>query len=77
MSVDGGDEWDEAMLSDPLPNPDTVRQWVYEVDVADVDEQVEIYARTIDGEGTVQTEEQADPFPDGATGWAHRSISAE
>ena len=77
VSVDGGDEWDEAMLSDPLPNPDTVRQWVYEVDVADVDEQVEIYARTIDGEGTVQTEEQADPFPDGATGWAHRSISAE
>ncbi|AXR82579.1 molybdopterin-dependent oxidoreductase [Natrarchaeobaculum sulfurireducens] len=77
VSVDGGDEWNEATLSDPLPNPDTVRQWVYEVDAADVGGQAEIYARTIDGEGTTQPEEEADPYPDGATGWAHRSISTD
>ena len=75
VSVDGGETWNEATLSQPLPNPDTERQWVYEFE-PDRDSH-EMYARTIDGEGTVQPEEQTEPFPNGATGWINRTLRAE
>lgn len=77
VSIDGGESWEEATLSEPLPDPDTVRQWIYEIDPGEDDrDSYEFYARTIDGEGVRQTEEETGPFPDGATGWVHRSISA-
>lgn len=75
VSLDGGDSWEEAVLSEDLPDPDTTRQWVYEIDPDEVGgDSYELYARTVDGEGEIQTEERAEPFPDGATGWAQRSI---
>ncbi|SFC34614.1 Mo-co oxidoreductase dimerisation domain-containing protein [Halobiforma haloterrestris] len=75
VSIDGGDSWESATLSDPLPDSDTTRQWLYEIDPDEGDpDSYDVYARTIDGEGTVQPEARSDPFPDGATGWAHRSV---
>ncbi|AFZ74265.1 molybdopterin-dependent oxidoreductase [Natronobacterium gregoryi] len=75
LSIDGGDSWEEATLSEPLPDPDTTRQWRYEIDPsADDPDSYDVYARTIDGEGTVQPEERTDPYPDGATGWAQRTV---
>lgn len=76
VSIDGGDTWEDAELSEPLPDPDTIRQWRYEIDPDDEAEGFEIAARTVDGDGTVEPEERTDPFPDGATGWATRSINA-
>lgn len=77
VTLDGGDSWEEARLSEPLPNSDTLRQWVYEID-ADTEPEgdaFDLYARTVDGEGAVQPRERSDPFPDGATGWVQRSLS--
>lgn len=77
VSLDGGDSWEDAMLSEQLPDPDTLRQWIYEIRPDEHDQnQFEFRARVVDGEGTVQTEEQSGPYPDGATGWIERSISA-
>lgn len=76
VSIDGGETWEDAELSEPLPDPDTIRQWRYEFEPDDEDEGFEIAARTVDGDGTVEPEERTDPFPDGATGWATRSINA-
>ena len=73
VSTDGGGTWAEATLSEPLPDPDTARQWTYAFDPAAV-RNGEVSARTIDGEGTVQPEARSEPFPDGATGWARRSL---
>ena len=73
VSIDGGETWTAAALSGQLDNPDTIRQWVYEIDDPQQDE-YEVYARTIDGTDTVQTEVRTDPFPDGATGWVNRTI---
>ena len=75
VSVDGGETWNEATLSRPLPDPDTERQWVYEFE-PDRDSH-EVYARTIDGEGSVQPQERTEPYPNGATGWVNRTLRAE
>ncbi|NGM70692.1 molybdopterin-dependent oxidoreductase [Natronolimnobius sp. AArcel1] len=77
VSLDGGDTWEGATLSEELPDPDTTRQWMFEFDPNDYDgDEFDMYARTIDGEGTEQPAERSDPFPDGATGWAHRTLNA-
>ena len=75
VSIDGGETWDEATLSRPLPDDDTIRQWVYEFQPEG--DSHEVYARTVDGEGMLQTEERTGPFPDGATGWVSRTLRAE
>jgi len=75
VSTDGGETWNEATLSRPLPDSDTERQWVYEFEPDR--ESHDVYARTIDGEGSVQPEERTDPYPNGATGWANRTLRAE
>jgi len=75
VSIDGGETWDEASLSQPLPDDDTIRQWVYEFDPDR--ERHELYARTVDGEGKTQPEERNGPFPNGATGWVNRTLRAE
>jgi len=78
VSVDGGESWAEARLSDPLPDADVARQWAFDVDADAVDgDTVDLYARLVDGDGTVQTEERTESFPDGATGWVHRSLDVE
>ncbi len=72
VSIDGGETWAEATLSEPLPNPATWRQWRYEWS-PDRDE-VEVVVRAIDGEGNLQTEEYSPPKPNGPTGWVSRRV---
>jgi DMSO/TMAO reductase YedYZ molybdopterin-dependent catalytic subunit len=72
VSVDGGDTWTDAALSEPLPGDDVWRQWRHVFDPAGASE---VVVRAVDGEGTVQPSEAADAFPSGATGWVSQSVN--
>lgn len=72
VSTDAGKTWEAADLSDPLPSDDVWRQWRYEYDAPG--QKHAVYARAIEADGTVQPEELQDPFPEGATGYANRTI---
>lgn len=74
VSVDGGEQWNEATLSDPLEGHEDVwRQWEFTFEpTADTHD---VLARTIDETGAMQTAEETGPFPDGATGWASVTIT--
>ncbi len=72
VSTDGGETWNEATLSDPLPNPATWRQWRYEW--RPDGDSAEVVVRAIDGEGELQTEAFSEPQPDGASGWVSRRV---
>lgn len=65
VRIDEG-EWQEATLAEQ-DSTITWRQWVYEWDASPGRHQIE--CRATDGEGDVQTEERARPFPNGASGW--------
>ncbi|WP_367129422.1 molybdopterin-dependent oxidoreductase [Saccharothrix sp. HUAS TT1] len=65
VRVDGG-PWQEAELSTEV-NVDTWRMWRVELDVAPGSHTVQ--CRATDRSGYTQTEERAEPVPDGATGW--------
>ncbi|MGW2152804.1 molybdopterin-dependent oxidoreductase [Nonomuraea sp. NPDC001699] len=65
VRVDGG-EWRQARLA-AVPGPDTWRQWALDWDATPGQHTIE--ARTTDAAGRTQTERQAPPAPDGATGW--------
>jgi hypothetical protein len=71
VSVDGGETWADATLSEPLPDPDTWRMWehTYEADGAH-----EVVVRAYDGTGTRQSSERTGSFPSGPTGWVSRRI---
>ena len=71
VSLDDGGTWVDTHLSDPLPGDDVWRQWRHAFDPDGVEE---VVVRAVDGEGTVQTDEAADPFPSGATGWVRQPI---
>ncbi|MGI5950894.1 MAG: molybdopterin-dependent oxidoreductase [Brooklawnia sp.] len=62
----GDSGWQEATLA-AEPSIDSWRQWMYRWDATPGD--YEITVRATDGDGQLQTEEQASPAPDGATGW--------
>jgi DMSO/TMAO reductase YedYZ molybdopterin-dependent catalytic subunit len=72
VSTDGGETWTDADLSDPLPGEDVWRQWRYEWAAQPGDH--EVVVRATDGEGTLQPEAFAQPFPSGATGWVSRTV---
>mgnify|MGYP000669332436 CR=1 FL=1 len=71
VSTDGGQTWTTATLSEPLPGDDVWRQWQHRYDPPGSHE---VVARAVDGTGTVQPRDEADPFPSGATGWATRRV---
>ncbi|WP_396610641.1 molybdopterin-dependent oxidoreductase [Haloferax sp. S1W] len=71
VSVDGGETWNRARLSESLPDADVWRQWAYEYRA---DSPHEVVVRAIDGTGTVQTAVESPPFPRGATGWVRRRV---
>jgi len=73
VSVDGGSTWQEATLKPPSSNLAWVL-WAYEWRPSTVGEYT-IYARATDGDGQVQTDAQADPFPSGATGYAMSTVN--
>ena len=65
VRVDDG-PWQEARLGS-VPSTDTWRQWVYEWDAPAGRHTLAV--RATDATGAVQTQEEAPPAPDGATGW--------
>jgi hypothetical protein len=71
VSTDGGNTWQDADLSAPLPGEDVWRQWRHEFNP---DGTHEVVVRAIDGEGTLQPEDRSESFPSGATGWVRKTI---
>jgi hypothetical protein len=72
VSIDGGESWTDAELSEPLPDDDVWQQWRHEFEP---DGEHEVVVRAVDGEGNVQTEEESSPSPSGATGWVRQTMS--
>jgi DMSO/TMAO reductase YedYZ molybdopterin-dependent catalytic subunit len=70
VSVDGGDSWQEATLSDPLPGEDVWRQWVHRYE--DPGESHEVVVRAVEADGRVQPREETGPYPSGSSGWVSR-----
>jgi DMSO/TMAO reductase YedYZ molybdopterin-dependent catalytic subunit len=64
VRVDDG-PWQRAELAD-APSSDTWRQWSYRFDVESGRRSIAV--RATDGTGEVQTEQRAEPIPDGASG---------
>ena len=60
------EDWLEAELS-PADEADMWRQWVLPYDFRRGSHLIKVRATATDGE--VQTDDRADPFPDGASGW--------
>lgn len=72
VSIDNGETWEIAELSEELPGEDVWRQWRYEFEP---DGKHEVVVRAVDGEGNLQTEEEADSFPNGASGWVSKTVN--
>jgi hypothetical protein len=72
VSIDGGDSWREATLSEPLGGQDVWRQWKLEYDPPGSTH--EVVARAVEADGTVQTSEETDSSPDGPSGWVSRTV---
>ncbi|MFD5276212.1 molybdopterin-dependent oxidoreductase [Pseudarthrobacter sp. NPDC058362] len=73
LQIDDGD-WVEAVLSTEA-SVDTWRQWSYEWDAAPGAHYLKV--RATDGTGEVQTDQRADPVPDGASGWQSVMVTVE
>jgi DMSO/TMAO reductase YedYZ molybdopterin-dependent catalytic subunit len=69
---DGG-PWTLARLAQ-ADTPDTWRQWTCDLNLAPGLHKLEV--RATDATGAAQTEQRADTFPDGATGWHSVVITA-
>ncbi|MDN6179071.1 MAG: Ig-like domain-containing protein, partial [Micrococcaceae bacterium] len=66
IKIDDGD-WQKVEMATEA-SVDTWRQWSYEWKGAKEGTH-SATVRAIDADGTVQTEERADPVPNGASGW--------
>ncbi|MDR6793288.1 DMSO/TMAO reductase YedYZ molybdopterin-dependent catalytic subunit [Pseudarthrobacter oxydans] len=73
IQVDDGD-WMEAELSTEASLV-TWRQWSYQWDAAPGPHYIKV--RATDGSGEVQTDQRADPVPDGASGWQSVMVTVE
>lgn len=65
VRADGG-AWQEARLSTSV-NADLWRQWVWEWEAESGSHTLQV--RAFDDAGEVQTEDRAEPFPNGSSGW--------
>jgi DMSO/TMAO reductase YedYZ molybdopterin-dependent catalytic subunit len=65
VAVDDG-PWQAARLAAAI-GPDSWRQWVLDWDATPGEHSLRV--RATDGTGATQTEQRADPVPDGASGW--------
>lgn len=72
VRVDGG-PWQQATISTEV-NADTWRMWRIELDLRPGGHTVE--CRATDRNGYTQTNERANPIPDGATGWHSIAFTA-
>lgn len=74
VSIDGGESWEEAELTEKLePSIDAWRQWRYEYEPPSGSHTVVV--RAIEDDGTVQPQEEAEAYPNGASGWISREVS--
>nr|WP_269809477.1 molybdopterin-dependent oxidoreductase [Kineosporia rhizophila] len=73
VRVDGG-AWQEAELSAQV-NDDLWRQWVWRWDAGSGSHTLQV--RAVDGDGEVQIEERAEPFPNGSSGWQSVVVTVE
>lgn len=73
IQIDGG-EWKAVKLADEA-NVNTWRQWYLEVDLKPGLHNVK--ARATDAKDGLQTEERADPIPNGASGWQSVQFTVE
>ncbi|MFF1253313.1 molybdopterin-dependent oxidoreductase [Pseudarthrobacter sp. NPDC058329] len=73
VQIDNAD-WAEADLSTEASLV-TWRQWSYEWDAAPGQHYIKV--RATDGSGEVQTDQRADPVPDGASGWQSIMVTVE
>ena len=64
--------WQRATLGEG-GTADTWRQWLWRWDVVPGEHRLQV--RATDGAGQVQTQQRADPAPDGATGWHSVQVS--
>ena len=74
VSIDGG-SWREAKLAEEA-TIDTWRQWSYRWEDAAPGTHA-VAVRAYDRSGKLQTEERADPVPDGASGWHRVQFTVE
>jgi DMSO/TMAO reductase YedYZ molybdopterin-dependent catalytic subunit len=65
VRVDGG-SWQRARLA-PVPSADTWRQWSWNWDATPGEHRLQV--RATDATGATQTQKDAPPAPDGASGW--------
>lgn len=72
VRVDGG-AWRQARLAD-TPGPDTWRQWSLDLDLTPGRHTISV--RATDATGYTQTEDEAPPAPDGATGLHTVTVTA-
>lgn len=73
VQIDGGD-WAEAVLSDEA-SVVTWRQWSFTWDATPGPHYIK--ARATDGTGELQTDQRADPVPNGASGWQSVMVTVE
>ena len=73
VQVDGG-PWQPARLADE-PTVDSWRQWVLEWRAVKGSHTITV--RATDAEGAVQTQTEAPPAPDGATGWHTITVNVD
>ncbi len=73
VRIDDG-PWRAASLAEAL-NLDTWRQWTLPWDATPG--RHTITARATDGAGELQTDERAEPFPNGASGWRSLLVTVE
>ena len=73
VQIDNGD-WAEATLAAEA-SVITWRQWSYEWDATPGPHYIKV--RATDGTGEVQTDQRAEPVPDGASGWQSVMVTVE
>jgi DMSO/TMAO reductase YedYZ molybdopterin-dependent catalytic subunit len=85
VSTDGGDTWNDAKLTKPLPAGTSIRdeaksaknawqQWKYTYKPPSGKH--EVVVRAIDGKGNLQPKDnKSSPFPNGAAGWVSETIN--
>jgi DMSO/TMAO reductase YedYZ molybdopterin-dependent catalytic subunit len=72
VSVDGGRTWSDARLKDPISEL-SWRLWAYRWTPDKAGDHVAM-CRATDGSGAVQTATEADPHPDGASGYDSATV---
>ena len=68
VSTDDGESWNEARITEE-PNPDGVAWSLWQYDWSAPAGNHILVVRMIAEDGTVQTDEEASPIPDGSSGW--------